>query len=239
MSCGATHSLELPREANKAQLLEFEYPCRSNAELEIARTEAIQAGIYYINSHGHNRKTFQKFGGDIIFLLRNLVHSVGLDGDSTCRVNTEASLEAADCFVSLLRRWLAEFAQTSCEMEMEEILNLVEALHTLDQLGIKGDTDLPTKAEVVAKLTTINHPITSTSRIQGGSNIRVNSSCEQRKTRGSQAPKCSASQIKRHVQDAIVHFDITDMLGYDPTTHQVPLTESKHCAHCLIHCTHY
>ena len=163
MSCGATHSLKLPREANKAQLLEFEYPCRSNAELERARTEAIQAGIYYINSHGHNRKTFQKFGGDIIFLLRNLVHSVGLDGDSTCRVNTEASLEAADCFVSLLRRWLAEFAQTSCEMEMEEILNLVEALHTLDQLGIKSDTDLPTKAEVVAKLTTINHPIVHSS----------------------------------------------------------------------------
>lgn len=34
------------------------------------------------------------------------------------------------------------------------------------------------------------------------------------------------------MQGAILHFDVTDILGYDPTSHQVPLTDAKHCAHC-------
>ena len=40
--------------------------------------------------------------------------------------------------------------------------------------------------------------------------------------------------VKRRLQEAILQFDVTDMLGYDPTKRQVPLTDAKHCAHCAL-----
>ena len=44
--------------------------------------------------------------------------------------------------------------------------------------------------------------------------------------------------VKRRLQEAILHFDVTDMLGYDPTKHEVPLTDAKHCAHCILPVLH-
>ena len=46
----------------------------------------------------------------------------------------------------------------------------------------------------------------------------------------------SIADIKRRLREAILQFDVTDMLGYDPTKRQVPLTDTRHCAHCSIRC---
>merc|ERR1711968_352559 len=108
-----------------------------------ARLNAINAGISYIDSCGVERNTFPKFGGDIIFLVRNLVHTVGITGDKsrpnteknelTHRSNLQMGLAAADCFIDLVQRWMDDHVQGSYEMEMEEILNIVEALHAIEQ----------------------------------------------------------------------------------------------------------
>jgi len=137
----------------------------SDAVLEHARLEAIKAGITFISACGRDAKVFENYGGDMIFLLRNLAHSVGLDGVSDTEVisletgNVAASHQAAESFVDLLKCWMADYAQPSSEMEMEEILNIVEALHTVDQLGIKTNAFLPKPTEVLARLTAIEHPI--------------------------------------------------------------------------------
>merc|ERR1711871_1396004 len=52
-----------------------------------------------------------------------------------------------------------DHVQGSYEMEMEEILNIVEALHAIEQLGIDAASSIPPATEILARLTTIEHPI--------------------------------------------------------------------------------
>jgi len=47
----------------------------------------------------------------------------------------------------------------SNEIEMEEILNIVEALHVLAQLGIKDHVTVPPPGEIMEILTVSDHPI--------------------------------------------------------------------------------
>lgn len=210
-----------------------------NSVLEHTRFEAIKAGISYISACGHDPDLFGSYGGDMIFLLRNLAHSVGLGGvseteaNSTQTGNLAASLQAAECFVDLLQSWMAEYAQPSYEMEMEEILNIVEALHAVDQLGIKTDGSLPTPTEILAKLTTVKHPIINSSVTHEEElSTSEEESHKWRKIRRARGHRFNVHDMKRHLQDKILHFDVTDMLGYDPTSRKVPLTDPKHCGHC-------
>jgi hypothetical protein len=138
------------------------------------------------------------------------------------------SLAAAGCLIDLVQRWMADHVRDSYAMEMEEILNIVEALHAIQQLGIDAASSVPPAAEILAKLTTTEHPIVT--------NARVFEKDEDSKEQRTRHPGFSIADIKRRLRDAILQFDVTDMLGYDPTKHQVPLTDSKHCAHCSIWC---
>ena len=38
--------------------------------------------------------------------------------------------------------------------------------------------------------------------------------------------------VKRRLSTAILNFDVSDILGCDPTAGQIPKTDSRHCAHC-------
>jgi hypothetical protein len=121
------------------------------------------------------------------------------------------------------------------EIEMEEILNIVEALHTLAQLGIESDDSLPLAKEISTMLTTVEHPICANTTVAQENEIKTeeNSRPKRKKNFGSRSSRFQVRDVKRRLQEAILQFDVTDMLGYDPTKHQVPLTDAKHCAHCI------
>jgi hypothetical protein len=234
MSCGAPHLLECRLMRVDVSSPNKNY-FRSDSTLDDARLKSISIGITYVNSCGSERNTFSKFGGDVVFLVRNLVHTVGLNGDVSrkkiekidliARNDLRMSLAAAECLIDLVQRWMADHLRGSNEMEMEEILNIVEALHAIVQLGIDA-TSLPPAAEILAKLTTIEHPIVANATMVEKEDPR-----ELKSRSITRNPGFSIGDIKRRLKDAILQFDVTDMLGYDPTKHQVPLTDSKHCAH--------
>jgi|TARA_B100000482_G_scaffold176174_1_gene145797 hypothetical protein len=166
LACGKSHELEIPRISHEPLKNEFDLKKPQVKILEVSRRDAIQAGIAYIEKCGQERKTFKEFGGDMIFLFRNLVHTAGLNGEiyeiaseSACEADVRMSLQAASCFVELLARWTTEHIRMNNEMEMDEILNTVEALHTLAQLGIENDDQLPNAKEISCILTTFKHPI--------------------------------------------------------------------------------
>lgn len=113
LACGAAHCLKissrLPRlsMSHGGNIMKLD-----TTQLENLRLHAIEAGITYINDCAQEPKIFKEFGGDMIFLFRNLVHSVGLNGqickiqnDSDYKHDIERSLQAASCFAELLARW--------------------------------------------------------------------------------------------------------------------------------------
>lgn len=63
---------------------------------------------------------------------------------------------------SLIRHWMAQHIRISTEMELERILNMVEALHVLTQLGISDSDSLPSLQQMMETLTSFAHPIVST-----------------------------------------------------------------------------
>ena len=167
LACGAAHCLKISSRlphlsmSHGGNIMKLD-----TTQLENLRLHAIEAGITYINDCAQEPKIFEEFGGDMIFLFRNLVHSVGLNGqicniqnDSDYKHDIERSLQAASCFAELLARWTTENTRMTSEIEMEEILNTVEALHTLAQLGIKDDDQLPQPKEIALMLTAYEHPI--------------------------------------------------------------------------------
>jgi len=102
----------------------------------------------------------------------------------------------------------------------------------------------------LARLTTVKHPITN-ARTEEELSSHTEEPHKRRKIRRARSHSncqcCASSQLcllmacsigfkvhdlKRHLQDKILHFDVTDILGYDPTSRQVPLTDPKHCGHC-------
>mmetsp|Transcript_3775 Transcript_3775/g.11170 ORF Transcript_3775/g.11170 Transcript_3775/m.11170 type:complete len:661 (-) Transcript_3775:184-2166(-) len=234
LSCGAPHLLECNLMRVNA-VFPIANCLQPDTTIEDARLNAISAGISYIASCGVERNTFTKFGGDIIFLVRNLVHTVGLTGhksrpntkkrELTHRSNLQMGLAAADCFIDLVQRWMDDHVQGSYEMEMEEILNIVEALHAIEQLGIDTASSIPPATEILARLTTIEHPI-----VTNATTFEKDEDLKEQRTRA--CHRFSIADIKRRLREAILQFDVTDMLGYDPTKHQVPLTDTRHCAHC-------
>ena len=134
--------------------------------LENARKERILAGVSYLARCGSDEATFDKFGGDIIFLFRNLVHSAGGSAIQSHNFDmedsTEVSTHIAGHLHSLIRHWMAQHIRISTEMELERILNMVEALHVLTQLGISDSDSLPSLQQMMETLTSFAHPIVST-----------------------------------------------------------------------------
>lgn len=131
--------------------------------LEDARKRAITVGITYLDKCGRDDKVFKEFGGDIMFLFRNLVHTAGGSSIYSCNFvlenGTTICLHAACYLHSLVTRWTAQHMRLSNEIEMEEILNIVEALHVLAQLGIKDHVTVPPPGEIMEILTVSDHPI--------------------------------------------------------------------------------
>jgi hypothetical protein len=172
-------------------------------QLENLRLHAIEAGITYINDCAQEPKIFEEFGGDMIFLFRNLVHSVGLNGqicniqnDSDYKHDIERSLQAASCFAELLARWTTENTRMTSEIEMEEILNTVEALHTLAQLGIKDDDQLPQPKEIALMLTAYEHPIIHNTTMNQDNDTNVKVSKIRRKAAGSRSSSIERAVFK-------------------------------------------
>jgi hypothetical protein len=166
LSCGLPHNVEVSTPINSSLPHKGHFSRADDTILEHARLNAIAAGIAYIDKCGHEHNTFKEFGGDIIFLFRNLVHSAGLNGQisevasqPSRRDEVRMSLQAACSFARLIQRWTTEHVRMNNEIEMEEILNIVEALHTLAQLGIESDDSLPLAKEISTMLTTVEHPI--------------------------------------------------------------------------------
>ena len=152
----------------------YSFPARSPYTLvrpdlrlmEAARQKAITDGIIYLSKCGSDKKVFDKFGGDIIFLFRNLVHSAGGNAiqsyNFTLHDGTQISLSIAGYLHVLIKRWIEQHAHLSSEVEMEKILNAVEAIHVLTQLNIDDADSIPSPKEMMIKLTQINHPIAKT-----------------------------------------------------------------------------
>lgn len=44
------------------------------------------------------------------------------------------------------------------------------------------------------------------------------------------------NRIKLQLAHAMLSFDVTDILGYDPLTPGIPMTDPKHCSHCARQC---
>lgn len=122
--------------------------------LEQARKQVIVSSIAYLEKCTHEKAVFNYFGGDIIFLFRNLVQYAGRN--FTMHDGTKLHFKLATCLHSLIKRWIAQHTNTSVEIEMEEILNTIEALHVLAQIGINDGNTIPTPNEISHKLKSLS-----------------------------------------------------------------------------------
>mmetsp|Transcript_35548 Transcript_35548/g.120436 ORF Transcript_35548/g.120436 Transcript_35548/m.120436 type:complete len:116 (+) Transcript_35548:1109-1456(+) len=83
-----------------------------------------------------------------------------------------------------------------------------------------------------AKAVWITVQQTRNSHVKQDESANVEDPKLRRKVGESRTSRFQVCDVKQQLKEAIILFDVTDMLGYDPTTRQVPMTDAKHCAHC-------
>mmetsp|Transcript_10099 Transcript_10099/g.32996 ORF Transcript_10099/g.32996 Transcript_10099/m.32996 type:complete len:493 (-) Transcript_10099:563-2041(-) len=119
-----------------------------------------------------NKSTFKEYGGDMIFLLRNVVHTAGLflrggkknfkqdfdvvTGDSKSHdaaddFHTALLCQAAQMLSDMMHRWIQDISLS--EVEMHDILNIVEAMHVFKQLHIADARGVPPVKSIISCLT--------------------------------------------------------------------------------------
>ncbi len=226
-----------------------------------------------------NKSVFKEYGGDLLFLMRNVVHTVGFflrnsedyrsaqgTSDDIRDDNMVLLRQASQMLSDLMQRWIHEVSL--CDMEMHDILNIVEAMHVFKQLQIADDNSVPSVQAIISCLTQKpQYPgistkkqwwheaipmhscqeqaiLPSVSRHSAGDNrsaepTRVNPSAEPTKARRRRNSSSVRSRtgfnyelVKRHLAEMLIQFDVTDMVGWNPRTKQVPITHPSHCANC-------
>jgi hypothetical protein len=207
---------------------------RVNLELlEQARKQVIVSSIAYLEKCTHEKAVFNYFGGDIIFLFRNLVQYAGRN--FTTYDGTKLHFKLAACLHSLINRWIAQHTNTSAEIEMEEILNTIEALHVFAQLGINEGNTIPTPNEISHKLTSlsiVDGLTENEGKVEKAASPAQATGREDSRKQRDHDETFQVNRIKLQLAHAMLSFDVTDILGYDPQTPGIPMTDPKHCSHC-------
>lgn len=201
------------------------------------------------------------FGGDLIFLLRNVVHTAGLffesaSGDNEIQdddFHVVLLHQAAQMLSNLMRRWIQDVS--FCELEMHDILNIVEAMQVLNQLdtpseklSVKSVILCVTKNLPGSLISKVMHcDSTATHVCQGqpallfeGSTKRANGSAEDGVCVRNRPPSPDLGSIHDYHYEAVkcqlrkelLQFDVTDMVGWNPMQKQVPMTDPGHCGNC-------
>mmetsp|Transcript_32212 Transcript_32212/g.99649 ORF Transcript_32212/g.99649 Transcript_32212/m.99649 type:complete len:333 (-) Transcript_32212:1126-2124(-) len=145
--------------------------------LEQARQRVIISSIDYLDKCTHDAGVFDMFGGDIIFLFRNLVQYAGGKSIQTChfllRDSGTLSSKLANHLHSLIKNWIEQNISMSIEIEMEEILNTVEALHVLAQLDITDD-NIPPPKQIAQRLTRVQTDVKFSTKFSESSKPTTN-----------------------------------------------------------------
>lgn len=204
--------------------------------LDSRSLRAVTAGLLYLHQCSKDAAIFVEFGGDIMFLMRNIVHTAAIVE------NCELAFMAARFLHDLILCWM----KTATEFqEMDEILNAVEALHVLWQLDIDSIADVPEAAEIVRILSDqARHP-KEISCCRNRSSIlcdalasMTSDECERHQVCRldmsiiSRGRDRTSSLMKARIATLLNGFDVTDVIGFDPRKHGVPMTHVGHCPNC-------
>jgi len=214
-----------------------------------------------------SKSVLKEFGGDIIFLMRNVVHTVGLffesasanDGIANDGIQDHRDFhvvllhQAVQMLSDLMHRWIQNVSL--CELEMHDILNIVEAMQVLNQLDITNE-GLPSVESTIACLTKMVPGISTPKVLHSDStptfvcqerpvlSFRGSAECENCFTdkekvcvrRHTSSPNSGSilnfEAVKCQLTKELLHFDVTDMVGWNPMQKQVPMTDPSHCGNC-------
>ncbi len=125
-----------------------------------------------------NKSVFKEYGGDLIFLLRNVVQTVGLclcdnqnsnvtQGTSDAILDDNVTLlrQAAKLLSDFIHQWIHDVSLS--EVEMHDILNIVEAMYVLNQLQIADESSVPSDPAIILCFTQkLHYPRISTNRLR-------------------------------------------------------------------------
>mmetsp|Transcript_10235 Transcript_10235/g.41430 ORF Transcript_10235/g.41430 Transcript_10235/m.41430 type:complete len:632 (-) Transcript_10235:1023-2918(-) len=244
--------------------------------LERERHRAIDAGIDRLHECALRKGVFADYGGDILFLLRNILQTAGLfisgeevpqqiasllQDNQARRDQTSVQTRLVRCAAMLhevMVKWMSSV--TLSEVEMGGILNAVEALHVLEQLNVVHEASLPSLETTLRVVTNKNcHPMDNplrsthshreTEPSSGHSQHGTSSDVEQhaqsaysneraRRYRRASTPQClrgnkfNTRMLKQQLAQALSEYDITDVMGCNPKSGRVPMTDASHCCNC-------
>ena len=191
------------------------------------RAGAVKRGINYFRTCISEPGVFEEYGGDILFLTRNLAVAVPQE----FREETNQLLDQT------ARRWMREHPHLSDDTDMAAILTTIEALHALKQLGYcdgKAGDDPAAEAEAaaVAEAAATTEPEKSSDGGEHGQprSRKLKRQCAA-KGRGSD-DKFLLETMLSEIKSALLNFDITDVFGFNPVEGKVPMTPPEQCSHC-------
>mmetsp|Transcript_8768 Transcript_8768/g.12188 ORF Transcript_8768/g.12188 Transcript_8768/m.12188 type:complete len:620 (+) Transcript_8768:3-1862(+) len=227
--------------------------------LEQERYRAISAGIGYFCECARNKAVYEIFGGDLMFLLRNLLQTVGL-GKAAVNLDDQEkkypqSMNRSKFPISTLEqiaqvlhdactKWLAE--ALSSDLELNQILDAVEALHVLQDFGIESGSVVPKVPKIMEVLVKRQDFLSMTNEnfieplekdITIAESTQSSRSAKKRPRRTTVSKyndyePLSIESKKRTLSDVLIQFDVTDLVGWNPKSAEVPMSDQNHCFNC-------
>jgi len=222
---------------------------------EQMRRSSIIRAIDYVHQCSQNDDDFRGYGGDMLFLLRNVTTmAVGEVKDHTRRLLHEVA-----------KRWMEFHPHMAEDAEADLILTCIEGMHALMQLGYSEDKSkaLP---ELVMPPEQASSPHKKSRRgnaskeCKGSENVEDGSqgmpedespTPTEEETEGDSGERSIAQGRKRRksrmdnqangfkfetfreeLHKALMRFDITDIVGFNPADGKIPFTPTEHCGHC-------
>jgi hypothetical protein len=196
---------------------------KGDIDLLKLRAGAVKRGINYFRTCISEPGVFEEYGGDILFLTRNLAVAV----PEEFREETNQLLDQT------ARRWMREHPHLSDDTDMAAILTTIEALHALKQLGYcdgKAGDDPAAEAEAAAAAATEPEKSSDGGEHEQPRSRKLKRQCAA-KGRGSD-DKFLLETMLSEIKSALLNFDITDVFGFNPVEGKVPMTPPEQCSHC-------
>ena len=227
-----------PSPLQTASALPSGMPPLTATEVQRMRKEATARGLQYYESCFNEPGVFEEYGGDILFLARNLLAASP----------PEAQLRTRGLVDALAQRFMAcnsHLAEDEGQTEMAAILTTIEGLYALKRMGYHTQATRTTQSPTTQ---TGSESALPTAMTESPSAAHVSASKgsadDARETKSRPQRQC-ASRARRSKSDpfrfetvldeikaALLNFDVTDVFGFNPAEDTVPTAPAEQCAHC-------
>jgi len=239
MQCGSLATDERGNDLysglNEEELKSLKSHPRPDAETVFA---AILRGLKYFEQVLMEEKSFSEFNGDMIFLNQKLIN--------ICKGHPTLEPACRSLFERMADRFCARHIHLNSDAleEGHYILDLVEGLHALQKTQyfpkVTASCVVVVSSTTVSAVGAAGDLATASCKTTATSNKEILPEEPLRFTRGGTAKAMRITTdevfdfdvISREVITAMKSYDLTEILGFDPTSGQIPQTPLLHCSHC-------